>query len=174
MSPLNLEALCNLDDSIPGPSINRLADAVRERLEFSDGFDRLSVDDRDVFRPLQYCAMAFKAQDLEWRTRDVVENGGLHLEALVKRVGGISRVPLGAAVRQLRGKLGPFEPQLQSYADLHNDAKHEYAHEFGTHMFSVSDAVFAYIISRVIGVFLYPRASLKSDLRFVANSETRP
>src|SRR5437867_4459981 len=85
-SPFDLQALSDFDDSIPGPSMTRLSAAVRQRVIFSSpGHDRLSIGDRDVFRPLQYCAAAFEAENLEWHTREVVEKSGLHLEALVKR-----------------------------------------------------------------------------------------
>src|SRR5947208_5926662 len=88
-TPFNLQAMSDFDDTIPGPSMRRLSEAVRQRLMFwSPGHDRLSISDRDVFRPLQYCATAFEADELDWRTREIVEKSGVHLEALVKRIGG--------------------------------------------------------------------------------------
>jgi hypothetical protein len=85
LSPFELGALSDLDDSVPGPSMRRLYAAAQPRMPFSSsGNGTLSIADRDVFRPLQYCAAAFQSRDLEWRTREVVEKSGLHLEALVK------------------------------------------------------------------------------------------
>lgn len=173
-SPFDRHALSDFDDSIPGPSMRRLSAAVRERLIFSSpGHDRLSISDRDVFRPLQYCAAAFEAEDLEWHTREVVEKSGLHLEALVKRMGAFTRLPLGIGVRRMREQLGPMASPLERYVSLYNDAKHQFDHEFGTHMFSVKDAVLAYMISRALGLALYPRAHLASDWRFVVDSGTK-
>ena len=115
--------------------------------------------------------MAFEGQDLEWRMRDVVENAGLHLEGLTKRLGGYRRRPLGAAVQHLGEKLDPVRCQMARYADLHNSAKHEFEHELGTHLFSISDAVFAYMNSRMLGLFLYPRAAVKSNWWFGGNPQ---
>ena len=166
-SPFDLEALSDLDDSVPGPSMRRLRAATEQLRSFSSpGHDTLSLADRDVFRPLQYCAAAFESRDLEWRTREVVERSGLHLEALVKRMGFLTRMPLGMGVRRLKKQLGPIAGPLERYAELQNDAKHQFDHEFGTHMFSVKDAVLAYMCSRALGLALYPHAHLKSEWLF--------
>jgi hypothetical protein len=166
--PFDPEKLSEFDDAVAGPSMRRLAAEVREQAVFSSASrSRLSVDDRDVFRPLQYCDMAFQSEDIESRTRYVVQMAGLHLEALVKRLRPPdSRASLGADVHRLREQLGPLASQLSRYVTIYNDAKHQLDHEFGTHMFSVEEAVVAYMVSRVLGLALYPRADLKSDWRF--------
>lgn len=58
-APFEFAQLSALDDEIPGPSMSQLYAAVRARARFTaTGDERLSISDRDVFRPLQYCAAA--------------------------------------------------------------------------------------------------------------------
>ncbi len=63
---------------------------------------RYQPADRDVFRPLQYVDMEFRAAirfgEMEWRARDIVEMASLHVESLIKRIGRVGRMPLGAAL----------------------------------------------------------------------------
>lgn len=51
-TPLDLKHLIAFDNTIGGPSVSRI-DCGRE--------GRYEIPDRDIFRPLQYCGMYFKA-----------------------------------------------------------------------------------------------------------------
>ena len=132
------------------------------------GVGRYEISERDVFRPLQYCAVHLGDADADedWRTREIVEMSGLHLEGLVKRIGGLQFVPLGEGLRRarVRRKLDATTlDQLDRFAKIHNVAKHGFDHDRDTHMFSMQDAVLAYVVSRRLGRTLYPLANLVTD-----------
>jgi hypothetical protein len=172
---LDREAFIDFDDSIAGPSIVRIADN-RPNAPGTLGISRhgvthCEVEDREIFRPLHYCAVDLTSnelEDVEWRTRDIVHNSGVHLEALLKRIGHIPFLPFGdALLRRLKHQIDEVTwDQLVRFKSVHNDAKHRFDNDLGTHMFSVQDAVLAYLIARRLGQKLYPTANLKSDWRF--------
>ena len=161
----NAESILAYDDSIVGPSMRRLN---------CMNTGRYAVEDRDIFRPLQYCAMdllkdkgADWEDDAEWLARDLVEMSSAHIEALVKNIGQISRLPLGAALRNLavKRKVDPVTwKQIDRFTRIYNDAKHNFNHTKDTHMFSVKDALLAYFTCRKLGAKLYPLANLVTDV----------
>lgn len=161
-SPINYPQINSFDQSLGGPSI--LGVSCR-------GWGRYEAQDRDVFRPLQYCAVhfhpAYKKYDIEWATRDVIEMSSLHLESLIKRIGKVWHLPLGQALRNavVKAKVDPVTwGQISRYTRIYNDAKHNFNHNKDTHMFSVEDALLAYFVCRKLGKKLYPLASLSTDL----------
>ncbi len=172
-SPLDRRGLADFDDSLGGPSMRRIADSRTGDGTLGipgHGVGRYETDDRDVFRPLQYCAvhLGSRAGNEEWLTREVVEMGGLHLEGLVKRIGGLRFVPLGQGLRRARVRRNleaATADQLDRYARVHNAAKHGLDHDGNTHMFSMQDAVLAYAISRRLGQHLYTLAKVVTDWR---------
>jgi hypothetical protein len=91
----------------------------------------------------------------------------LHLEALVKRIGGAKYLPLGQALRNIiaKQKIDPtIWNQLDRYTRIYNAAKHCFEHDKDTHMFSVEDALLAYFVCRALGLKLYHLANLATDL----------
>jgi hypothetical protein len=55
----NATAVIEFDETLNGPSINRLN---------CNNTGRYAIDDRDIFRPLQYCAMNFRLeQKPDWK-----------------------------------------------------------------------------------------------------------
>jgi len=160
--PIGLRGLARLDRRIGGPSISTIN---------RDGTGQYDVDDRDVFRPLQYCVMYFRnglrSGDLEWFARNIVEMSCLHIEGLVKRVGGPIYLPLGSLLRHavVKRRLDPATwERIHRFVKVFNDAKHNLSHEKDTHFFSVSDAVVAYIVCRRLGLSLYHLAGLSTNL----------
>lgn len=159
-------AVIEFDNSIPGPSIKRLN---------CENTGRYAIDDRDVFRPLQYCAMNFRQEnkpdwkhDPEWHARDLVEMSSLHIESLVKRIGNVLHLPLGAALRNVivKRKIDPTTwSQIEAFTYIYNDAKHNFSHAKDTHLFSVEDALLAYFVCRKLGEKLYSLANLATDLK---------
>ncbi|HET6385111.1 MAG TPA: hypothetical protein VFJ58_17100 [Armatimonadota bacterium] len=130
-----------------------------------------AVSDRDIFRPLQYCAANIQALhcggEALWVTRHTVQMSGLHLESLLKRIGGGMRLPLGAALRRQLAKQripGPLWQSISAFADVYNATKREVNHPADTHLFSGSDSILAYLVSRKLGRTLYGLARLKTDL----------
>jgi len=141
-SPDDLKRLIDFDGRFGGPSLESIN---------KDGSGNYEIADRDVFRPLQYCEMHFRVglQDssLEWQARDIVEMSCLHIETLLKRISGISWLPLGALLQKpmVRRKLdeGTYRKAVD-FSRVFNQAKHHMSHEKDTHLFSVSDAMLAY------------------------------
>src|SRR5512144_855749 len=91
-------SIIGYDESLDGPSITRLN---------CHNTGRYAVEDRDIFRPLQYCARDFLKDkgadwedDAEWLARDLVEMSSLHIESLIKNIGGVFRFPLGRALQE--------------------------------------------------------------------------
>jgi len=129
------------------------------------------LDDREVFRPLQYCQMyigrVFADPDGSWFTRSTVQMGGLHLESLVKRVAVVAWGPLGQIVSHnpvFKQRIAADQRSLLlRFARAYNLAKHDVSHPMGTHLFSLEDALCAYLVARKLGVSLYPFARLRTS-----------
>ena len=160
-TPLVFDQLLELDEIMGGACMTRLTNPA--------GKGQYNLDDRDVFRPLQYCAMYFyrKADmtEVESFTRAIVQMSGLHIESLIGRIGEMFGMTLGQALHHWRMKkrIGNFTWQcVDRFRKIYNSAKHDVDHEMDTHMFSVEDAVLAYIVSRKLGDGLYPLAKLKT------------
>lgn len=100
--PLDFERLLSFDRALGGPGMHNVN---RGRM------GAYSIEDRDVFRPYQYCWMHFSLPDerLEWMTREIVHMCGLHLEELVERVAKGRRLTLGQGLKNptVREVLGP-------------------------------------------------------------------
>jgi hypothetical protein len=175
LDQLDVEALRRFDDSLPGPSLSRIADKRRKAPGTLGipryGVTRCDVADRDIFKPIHYCMVDFvsgEIEDIEWRTRDIVEHSGAHLEGLLKRIGHITFLPFGdALLRRLKPEIDELSwDQLRRFKTLNNDAKHRYDHALGTHLFSVQESVLAYFVARRLGWRLYPLAKLTTNWRF--------
>lgn len=172
--PADRHALIEFDDSLWGPSLSRIADnrpnAPGTLGIPRHGSTRCEVQDRDVFRPLHYCAVYLTDPDLDiaWAARSIVEMSSAHLEQLVKRIGPLRFMPLGVLLREpiVRRRIEPTTwEQLWTYRAIYNASKHEFTHDLGTHLFSIQDAIVAYIVARRLGQQLYPLAKLKTDWR---------
>ena len=159
--PFDPDKVIEFDLSLGGPSISRI-NCKRS--------GRYSVDDRDIFRPLQYCSMYFlptHRREIEWDSRDIVEMSSLHIESLIKRIGQVGFLPLGQALGNVivKSKVDANTwNQIKRYTGIYNSAKHDFSHEKDTHMFSVEDALLAYFICRKLGQKLYPLVDLVTDL----------
>jgi hypothetical protein len=161
---VELRRLVPFDEHIGGPSI--FVTAVTDQL--------YDIADRDVFRPLQYCVMYLVSDSLkEWTAREIVHMSGLHLESLVKRIGHLNRFPLGRALRErvVRHSVDAETWNVLSrFAKVYNMAKHHLPADTEEHLFSVGDAQVAYVLSRKIGVGLYGKARLSTDIMAVSAS----
>jgi len=174
-TPLDRQALIDFDDALWGPSLSRIANdrpnAPGTLGIPGHGITRCELEDGDVFKPLHYCAVYLvdPRQDIAWMARHVVQMSGAHLEQLVKRIGPLSFLPLGNLLKQavVQGRIDRVTwDQLWRYRSIYNAAKHQFDHPIGTHLFSVQDAVFAYVVSRRLGQELYSLADLRTDPRF--------
>ncbi len=98
---------------------------------------------------------------------------GLHIETLVKRIGRVGWLPLGAALRVpvVSRRIGPLlYGQIDRFAAVYSASKHEVTHLAGTHLFSLEEALSAYVVSRRLGEQLYPHASLATDMTLFTDS----
>jgi len=162
-NPLVFDDLLEVDAMIGGACMTQVTNQA--------GSGRYHVDDRDVFRPLQYCAMYFYRKrdmtEVESFTRPIVQMSGLHIESLLNRIGEVFGFTLGRALHDLRvrSRIGPRAwMQADALRRIYNVAKHDVDHDMDTHMFSVEDAVLAYFVSRKLGEAFYPMAKLKTLL----------
>ena len=170
--PLDRLRLALFDLSLGGPSVLTVADAGPGPGTLAIpryGVGRYTIADRDVFRPLQYCAVniLFMGDGVEWLARDIVEMSSGHIEALVKRVGKLRFLPLGTAIRKASVKraLDPATwDQVVRFVPVYNSSKHDFDHDKDTHLYSLSDALTAYFVCRRLGAKLYPHAGLTTSL----------
>lgn len=157
--PLSFDQLLALDEMLGGASMSQVT---------QNGTGQYHLDDREVFRPLQYCAMYFYRKEMgevEWFARDIVQMSGLHIECLLNRLGQFFGFTLGRALndKRIRNRIGPIVwAQADRFRGVYNAAKHEVDHDKDTHLFSVEDAVLAYFGSRKLGESLYPLAKLRT------------
>jgi hypothetical protein len=161
--PLSYSDLVAFDLQWPGPGLGRINVGGGP-----GGTGQYQPADRDIFRPLQYCAMYLSHRgDLDWLARHVVHMSSLHIESLVKRVGEIGRLPLGGLLHQqlVKARLDTDTlRQLGLINQVFNVAKHEVDQPKDTHMFTVEDAVVCFFVCRALALKLYPKASLQTDI----------
>lgn len=162
-TPFPLEEMIGLDLSLGGPSMARMN---------CNNSGRYHVNDRAVFRPLQYCGsyleMADGANEIVWLTREIVHMSGLHLETTLKRVGQTNMPwPLGELLynRTVKSKVDAIiRGQIGQFLHVYNASKHDVDQPKDTHLFSLEDAIIVYAISRRIGVQLYPLTKLYTKI----------
>lgn len=160
--PFDNGKLLELDRNLGGPGFSNVS---------CNGTGRYHVEDRDVFRPLQYCSMYFKmayeGSDAHWLTRTLVQMSSLHVEGLVKSMVGGSMQPLGRVLRtpSVRQRLDPvIWNRINQFTSIYNEAKHNLNHPKDTHLFSIEDALLSYIIARKLAAALYPVARIHTEL----------
>ena len=122
---------------------------------------RYHVEDRDIFRPLQYIYMNLETRhsNLSWYTRDIIHMCGLHLEAIIKRFTGKYKYPLGKNLfdKKLTKTIDQkLLMELNVIAKLFNAAKHDVSHYKDEHLFSIADAIYCYFLTRKLASQLYP------------------
>lgn len=168
--PFDFERILSFDRTLGGPGMHNVN---RGRT------GAYRIEDRDVFRPYQYCQMYFSLPEerLEWMTREIVHMCGLHLEELVERVAKGRRLTLGQGLRNpaVRKVLGPARTdRVGRFLAAYNASKHDFAvvtfdDESGEpgspgdeHLFSIADAVVGYVVCRRLARPLYRYADLKT------------
>jgi hypothetical protein len=158
---INQEKVMSFDKSLGGPSMLN---------QTRNGSSRYYIKDRDIFRPLQYCRshflMYFKEGEDECFSRDIIEMSCMHIEELIKRIGGLWRLPLGQAIHNaiVRSTVDPITwDQIKRFVYIYNDAKHYFSQEKDTHLFSMNEALISYFICRKIAEKLYPISHISTD-----------
>jgi hypothetical protein len=158
--PLSFDQLLEFDERLGGACMSNVT---------QNRTGQYHLDDRDVFRPLQYCATYFYNNDdmtkVEWFAREIVHMSGLHIEILLNRVGECPGCTLGHALnnKRVKRRIGRIAwTQTDEFRRLYNAAKHDVRQDKDTHLFSVEDAVLAYLVSRKLGEAFYPLVKLRT------------
>lgn len=135
-------------------------------------------EDRDVFRPIQYCAVLLLSQFVALDTRYLVDNGCGHVESALKRIlasltgKSVIERSMGVVLRDLtkRTELEDDAEMLEvsrSINTVYRRAKHEFAtspsteavpisssSDLGNHLFTYEEAVITYFGCRIHGLEL--------------------
>lgn len=156
--------LLELDRLIPGLGQHNINE------EDSDGqlIGVYCIQDRPIFRGIQYVGTELYTQPIEWNTHSIVENSCSHVEHSLKRKTGIENLSMGTILK----RIGPNAPlPLDLYHPLklltqkvYNKARHVIEHtDMNTHMFSVDDAIAVYLICRIFGARLLQGLGIKTE-----------
>ncbi|MBQ2883583.1 MAG: hypothetical protein IJE43_07430 [Alphaproteobacteria bacterium] len=133
--------------------------------------------ERKLYRPLQYARSEMDMCDVRIFARHVVQNAGLHLEAvcrvfLEERGNDLllwnSGTTLGKAIRKIE-KLGVFDEKLIEamllFVKMYNLSKHEVNQdESKQRLFNAYDAIVSYFVARVIGVEILKKVGREEAL----------
>lgn len=122
---------------------------------------------RSLYRPLQYARSDIDICDVRMHARYVVQNSGMHLEAVCRVVLKdynvfsnlrFNNTTLGRAVRKIKGanKIDlDTIASLEHFVEIYNFSKHEVNQdETRERLFNAYDAVTAYFCARILGVKL--------------------
>lgn len=128
---------------------------------------------RELYRPLQYARSSIDICDVRIFARNVVENSGMHLEAVCRLflkntnvLGGLrfQNLTLGKAVHKIE-KEKIFDDYvieaLYDFVKVYNRSKHEINQdETKDRMFNVEDAVVSYFATRILGVIILQKLGI--------------
>lgn len=132
---------------------------------------------RELYRPLQYARSGIDMCDVRKFARQVVENSGMHLEAVCRlylkeklSLGSlrVHNTTLGKAVHKIE-KIGEFEQHiiqaLYDFVAVYNRSKHEINQDPSRdRMFNAYDAVVSYFVVRVLGCIILRRLGVQESL----------
>ena len=114
------------------------------------------IEDRPIFRPIQYVGSYLQHLSLEWLTRSIVSMSCLHVENSLKRQLKVDgRLSIGMIMK--RGKAQSLDANLvetlwELNEAVYNQAKHSIERTYADgHMFSISDSLAVYLICRTLG-----------------------
>jgi len=151
-----MTALLELDSKIPGlgqHNVNKQA---------ADGHltGVYCIEDRPIFRGIQYVGMHLDTENPEWYTRMIVSESCYHIENSLKKKTGIrGRLSVGMILDRIEAN-SPLDSELYNALRLlnrmiYNKAKHTIEDiDMDSHMFSIEDAIAVYLICRVLGARL--------------------
>ena len=144
--------LLAIDRQIPGLGLHN----VSERTE--DGWlsGCYNVEDRPIFRGIQYVEAHLWSLGLEWLSRQIVTESCYHVEGSLKRRLAVKgNLSVGRILGHRDAQT--LDPDLRGILEylnsaIYNNAKHTIENiELDAHMFSVADALAVYLVCRVLG-----------------------
>lgn len=131
---------------------------------------------RELYRPLQYARSSIDICDVRIFARQVVENSGMHLEAVCRLflmntnvLGGIrfQNSTLGKAVHKIEQEKVFDDYVIESlyeFVKVYNRSKHEINQdEAKDRMFNAEDAVVSYFAARILGVIILQKLSVNES-----------
>ena len=133
---------------------------------------------RELYRPLQYARSSIELCDIRIFARQVVENSGMHLEAVCRLflkntnvLGGFrfQNSTLGKAVYKIEQEK-VFDncviESLYDFVKVYNRSKHEINQdETKDRMFSAEDAVVSYFATRILGVIILQKLCVDESFK---------
>ena len=147
-----LRALMLIDETIPGLGQHN----INEKTGRGTVRAVASIDDRAIFRPIQYVGSYLHHGSLEWLTRSIVTMSCLHVENSLKRQLKIdARLSIGMILK--RGRARSLDADLlevlwELNETVYNKSKHSIELTYADgHMFSISDSLAVYLICRTLG-----------------------
>ena len=147
-----LRDLMLIDETIPGLGQHN----INERTGKETVTAVARIEDRPIFRPIQYVGMYLCHASLEWLTRSIVTVSCLHVENSLKRQLRVDgRLSIGMILK--RGKARSLDADLvetlwELNHAVYNQAKHSIEHtQTDSHMFSIADSLAVYLICRTLG-----------------------
>ena len=147
-----LRDLMLIDETIPGLGQHN----INERTGRGTATAVARIEDRPIFRPIQYVGSYLQHLSLEWLTRSIVTMSCLHVENSLKRQLKVDgRFSIGMILK--RGKARSLDPDLvetlwELNEVVYNEAKHSIEDTYADgHMFSIADSLAVYLICRTLG-----------------------
>ena len=149
-----LEGIEAIDRTIPGVGVHNIYQ--RTNKWHSEVVTR--IEDRGIFRPIQYIQGFITNRSLEWLTRSVVTMSCVHVEYSLKRrleVDDNRPVSLGVILKFPNAK--SLEVDLHDLLSqlnwaVYNKSKHAIERiKLDRHMFSIADSFAIYLTCRVLG-----------------------
>ena len=114
------------------------------------------IEDRPIFKPIQYVGSYLQHRSLEWLTRSIVTMSCLHVENSLKQQLKIDgRLSIGMILK--RGRARSLDADLvgilwELNEAVYNKSKHSIERTYADgHMFSIADSLAVYLICRTLG-----------------------
>ena len=147
-----LRDLTLIDETIPGLGQHN----INERTGRGTVTAVARIEDRPIFRPIQYVGSYLQHLSLEWLTRSIVTMSCLHVENSLKRRLQID-APLSIGMILKRSNAPSLDADLieilwELNQAVYNEAKHSIEDTYADgHMFSIADSLAVYLICRTLG-----------------------
>ena len=147
-----LQDLILIDETIPGLGQHN----INENGEGGGTTAVARIEDRPIFRPIQYVGNYLRHGSLEWLTRSIVTMSCLHVENSLKRRLEID-APLSIGMILKRRKAQSLDVDLAGILSelsqaVYNKSKHSIERTYANgHMFSIADSLAVYLICRTLG-----------------------
>jgi hypothetical protein len=160
-----LSELIELDKNIPGLGQHNVNKQV-DKDTLTGVYD---IEDRPIFRGIQYFGMHLNPEHPEWYTRMLVSDCCLHVENSLKRKTGIrGRLSIGMILDKITRGIAIDNSTFDSLRLLnravYNKSKHTIEKiDMDSHMFSIEDAIAIYFICRTLGASLLKGLGLVTE-----------